>query len=547
LTPTLIPHRFKSVVFLDGSSESRYRTGLVQYVRSLGLEHSQNSFEEALRALSSDQFNARRLVIIDNVDDPSMDMEQLLPQSHHGAIIITTRNHILGHLAPDGHIQLDSMPEDEAIEILIRTSLHPWPPLEQPLTEMQKVCSKLGFLPIALVHAGTYMAQTGASASLYLSKLEESRMPTVKFPVAGQRDTRRYKSAYAAFNVSYKSLPSSAQRVLPLLGVFHWSRFPVECIKVAAHRNFCQDMPQFGEETICTQDAIQFLTELFLPDGEWNDAYFSTIISSLRDYSFITISSDSATELINIHPIIQAWLSDLSSLSGNQELLQTASVRLLSCCSKGCYPLNRYLMSQVLHILSQGYALPINDNAVFAQLLQEGGEYQYSLSLWEKVHQDVKKTYGDKDERVASAGVWLAASYHRFCQYKETEQIMLEVLDLRKEILGPKHPRTIRSLANLAAFYSEVGRHQEAEQLQQEVWRLRKEALGDKHPDTLSSLYHLAVYQHNLGQYSKALKRAQQARGLMKELTLKHPRYDFCVTLITRINYHVSLDSPVSV
>ncbi|PVF92035.1 hypothetical protein CPB86DRAFT_809401 [Serendipita vermifera] len=335
--------QFESVVFLDGSSESRYRAGLVRYVRSLGPEHSQRSFNEALLFLSDSNFNTERLLIIDNVDDPSMDMEPLLPRASHNAIMITTRNHILGHLASDGHLQLETMPEDEAIEALARASLQPWPPFQESMEEVTRLCSKLGFLPIALAHVGSYMAQTGTSLSLYLSRLEESRFPTVKFPAAGQRDTRRYKSAYAALNLSYKSIAPNTQQVLQLLGMLHWNEIPVECVKVAAKQNFVQTTFQFDDEyPSSAQDPIELLAELFLLNGEWCDSHWETILSTLQDYSFITLTSNSTTKLINIHPVVQMWLSDLTSVSGDQDLLQAACGRLLSCCNMGPFPLDQH-------------------------------------------------------------------------------------------------------------------------------------------------------------------------------------------------------------
>jgi hypothetical protein len=152
----LIYNSFTSVFLKDGSSESRYQADLVRYVRALGTEHSQKSFDEALLFISDDSSNGERLLIIDNADDPSMNVEELLPQRDHGAVIITTRIHILGHLAPNGHLELDSMSEDEAIEALTRASLQSWPPIAPVAPAMKRICSELGYLPIALVQAGSY-------------------------------------------------------------------------------------------------------------------------------------------------------------------------------------------------------------------------------------------------------------------------------------------------------------------------------------------------------------------------------------------------------
>jgi hypothetical protein len=67
------------------------------------------------------------------------------------------------------------------------------------------------------------------------------------------------------------------------------------------------------------------------------------------------------------------------------------------------------------------------------------------------------------------------------------------VLELCKEVLGPKHPDTIRAMANLAATWWQQGRSNEAEPLQVEVLELYKEVLGPKHPDTIRAMANLAT------------------------------------------------------
>jgi hypothetical protein len=294
---------------------------LVRYVRALGIEHSQKSFDDALLFISDDNSDGERLLIIDNVDDPSMNIEELLPQCDHGAIIITTRNHILGHIAPNGHLQLDSMSEDEAIETLTRASLYNWPPIEPVTPEVRKVCSELGYLPIALVQAGSYMAQTATSPASYLSKLQESRTTVMKHPAAGQRDMKRYKSAYAAFDASYKALPQRVQKVLQLFGTFHWNQFPVDHLQRSAEEIFRGRLFKLDEEACDNESARNFLTDLFMVDGKWNVYQWDNTIITLRNYSFLTFVTYSTIALASMHPVTHMWLNDLSSSLKNQETL----------------------------------------------------------------------------------------------------------------------------------------------------------------------------------------------------------------------------------
>jgi tetratricopeptide (TPR) repeat protein len=66
----------------------------------------------------------------------------------------------------------------------------------------------------------------------------------------------------------------------------------------------------------------------------------------------------------------------------------------------------------------------------------------------------------------------LAATYHMQGRYDEAERSYVEVLELRREVLGEKHPDTIGSMASLAAIYHAQGRYDEAEKSYVEVLAL---------------------------------------------------------------------------
>ncbi|KAL4882835.1 hypothetical protein BJY04DRAFT_226883 [Aspergillus karnatakaensis] len=70
-------------------------------------------------------------------------------------------------------------------------------------------------------------------------------------------------------------------------------------------------------------------------------------------------------------------------------------------------------------------------------------------------------------------------------QWKEAEELQIQVSGLQKATLGLQHPATLLSMANLAATFLHQGRLKEAESLEVEVLALRKSILGPDHPSTL--------------------------------------------------------------
>jgi Tetratricopeptide repeat len=97
----------------------------------------------------------------------------------------------------------------------------------------------------------------------------------------------------------------------------------------------------------------------------------------------------------------------------------------------------------------------------------------------------IRQYYDDKFSNFAFVlwenGDWVTA-----------EQLELQVMDIRKKLLGLEHPDTLSSMGNLASTYYNQGRWNEAEQLELQVMDMRKKLLGPEHPATLSSMGNLA-------------------------------------------------------
>jgi hypothetical protein len=88
--------------------------------------------------------------------------------------------------------------------------------------------------------------------------------------------------------------------------------------------------------------------------------------------------------------------------------------------------------------------------------------------------------------------------------FNNVEQLEIQVMDMRKKLLGAEHPDTITSMANLASTYQNQGRWNEAEQLEIQVMDMRKKLLGAEHPDTLTSMANLASTYQKQGRWNEA-------------------------------------------
>src|ERR1700678_1176668 len=123
----------------------------------------------------------------------------------------------------------------------------------------------------------------------------------------------------------------------------------------------------------------------------------------------------------------------------------------------------------------------------------------------------IKQYYDDKCNNfglvMMDAGDW-----------NNAEKLFVQVMDMRKKLLGVEHPDTLKSMANLAITYQNQGRWNEAEQL------MSRKLLGAEHPDTLTSMANLAVTYQNQGRWNEAEQLNVQVMDMMKKLLgAEHP------------------------
>jgi tetratricopeptide (TPR) repeat protein len=99
----------------------------------------------------------------------------------------------------------------------------------------------------------------------------------------------------------------------------------------------------------------------------------------------------------------------------------------------------------------------------------------------------------------------------------DSEQLLLQAIDIQIEILGLDHPDTLRTMNFLASTYCAQGKTAEAAALHEEVLEKRKQILGDEHPDTLRTV-------NNLGSTYRAQGKTADAAALHEEALEKRKR-----------------------
>ncbi|KAF8541462.1 hypothetical protein BDD12DRAFT_829275 [Trichophaea hybrida] len=118
----------------------------------------------------------------------------------------------------------------------------------------------------------------------------------------------------------------------------------------------------------------------------------------------------------------------------------------------------------------------------------------------------------------------LASTYSGQGKFGEAEQLEVQVIEVRKRVLGAEHPGTLKSMGNLASTYSGQGKFGEAEQLEVQVIEVGKRVLGSEHPDTLTNMNNYAITLKSLGRANEAIDMMTDVVALLtKVLGDKHP------------------------
>jgi tetratricopeptide (TPR) repeat protein len=118
----------------------------------------------------------------------------------------------------------------------------------------------------------------------------------------------------------------------------------------------------------------------------------------------------------------------------------------------------------------------------------------------------------------------LAAIFTQRGLWQDAEELDVQVVEMRKRVLGAKHPNTLISIANLASTYRSQGRWKEAEKLKMQVMKTRKRVLGAKHPSTLTSIANLASTFWDQGRWKEAEKlNVQVMKTSLRVLGAEHP------------------------
>ncbi|KAL5374129.1 hypothetical protein DPSP01_012190 [Paraphaeosphaeria sporulosa] len=524
----------------------------------------------------------RWLLVLDNVDDTDFlfdaqattskmaakPLQEYLPYCAHGCVLITTRN-------KEAALQLveqrDIMALNPMNALQARTLLTKKLGVQATssnATELTELATVLEHMPLALVQAAAYISQRAplCSVAQYLDrfrKSERKRTSLLSYDKDHLRRDREAKnSIITTWQISFEYIQQtrpSAADLLSLMSFFDRQGIPKDVLQTQAEDqegkvnrkldearagrnghdkrvqfecNDCDVEEQLGEFEIDVEDQLRndsadASEDNNSEDNDSEDGTFFEDVTALRNFSFISVSTDGKT--FEMHALVQ--LSMRTWLAANGKLGRYKEQFINKLCM--VFPTGEYenwIACQALFAHAKAatghkpagasslvqWATLLYRAAWYAECKGNAGEAEVLATQSLKAR---KKVLGRDHEDTIWGIAMVANAYSLAGRWEEAEKLEVQVMEIRKTKLGADHPHTLTGMNNLALTYWNQGRWKEAEELQVQVMEIRKRKLGADHPDTLTGVNNLALTYWDQGRWEESEKLEVQ---VMETLKKKH-------------------------
>ena len=308
--------------------------------------------------------------------------------------------------------------------------------------DMAKLVQRLGYLPLALVQAGTYMRKTKTGCLKYI-ELYEASWSRLAAQTPRLRDYEN-GSIQTTWMISYECVRknTTAGKLLQL-----WAYLDHQDVWYELFRRGCDGCPE------------EFSWMQALAGSEID---FKRIMESLLAYSLIESHRD--WESYSMHPVVHDWCAE--TISRGRRDLMVAALTVVGAAAPGPLEAEYWLLEQRL--------LPHADRCVQQINDLEGLHRLASAEVIDAVH-NLGLLYADQGK------------------HTQAEEMYRRALDGYEKAWGPEHTSTLDTVNNLGSLYADQGKLAEAEQMYRRALDGYINARGLSHPITRLIARNLAL------------------------------------------------------
>ncbi|MCJ1244074.1 hypothetical protein MMC30_001271 [Trapelia coarctata] len=517
--------RFWGVFWIDVTSPETAKQSFAKLGKTGELEATESAGKHWLSHLEEPW-----LLIINNADDPTLDLQSLFPEGDRGHILVTTRNPNFQIHATVGSAEFKGLEEREALLLLRAAGVQsPWDFSTED--NGNEITDTLGYLALALIHTGALIFQKICGLKDYLDFYNEYRQRLSIGRASKAADDHDYYAVYSTWDLSLNFIEQQrteascdAAQLLHIVAFFHFEHIRVDVFtRGLSNRSKALDSPK----------NMSFSARIF-------QAIRNRLQPPLRSFSLI--SYDGKDDSFPLHPVVHAWARDRNS-PGSQALWAQVALNTLAEAiqlppndsgeaheefRRDILPhLNLCLAACPIQIIDYealfgGYRLPLalvlkymvlltfGDQvwkaAKFGYVYLERGFFRDAAVLLLSVKDALVQSRGYKNNETMLAMLALAKAYWGLGRLKEAVVLQKFVVEARTEVLGTKHAETLSAMDQLGQSYWLNGEYHEALELQALTTERMKETLGPEHTDTLAAMDNLGVTHGSWQRYEESVE-----------------------------------------
>ncbi|CAD6590890.1 MAG: hypothetical protein ASARMPREDX12_004774 [Alectoria sarmentosa] len=546
---------FWGVFWIDASSNEHARQSFSTIARIGRVEPNERAAKNWLSSLGKEQ---PWLLIIDNADEISFPVEECYPDGDCGIILITTRNPILkvhGTIGPR-YYEFAELKDTESIELLLRAADAPLPWSPSTQESAKDICRTLGYLPLALMHAGKTILARQCTLENYPSFFEKNwtRIRRIK----SSNDARPVSDANAAIYSSYELIhdgivakgTQASEDALDLLKVFsflHRQRIRADIFLRAASNPRLEILEQKrrdheeNEVSIGTRPSVPwahkfrtfgfgvlaFLLKLgyrpvlprmlsdALESRRFDDLRLREALKELFQMSLVFANPDPKDDSYSMHPAVHLWVRERPEMKIADQAVWCQVTATILTQAILLPPLGdkeedeifrRDLLPHVRHVQE-------NEQTIRTSFLEN---QESRRRMWPAIQPRL-------DRGRALQLVKFSLVYSQCGLFEAAEKLQIQVADFATKMLGIEHTITMDILLLLSSTYWQLTRIQEAADLQQRVLEACINVRGKNDLKTLKIMDAYGSSQWQQGRIPEARKIHETAvEGFKKVLGDNH-------------------------
>ena len=515
--------RFWGVFFVDASSTDLAEQAFSKMARVCKVGETMEDFKKCLTN-SPEPW----LLILDNADDPLLDISRFFPLGNRGTIIITSRNPDLKCHAPLRSRELRDMETDDAITLLLRSG--DLPSEDQNLWNLAlEIVQTLGHLALAVSHAGASIRQRARSLEDYLDNYQRHRKKLLSSRAVQAGSDYKY-TVYTTWEISVDSIKelarnetdSTASNALELLNVFGFCHFDdiTEGMFRSAWDNleFTEAHPWWASNLLGMIRNPQLL--------DWDSFGFTEAIQLLSSYSLIHVSG--VESRISLHPLVHSWIRDSLNEEAHKRWWNITVSTLAFAAEYSSYHLKRQLRVHLRHCIGIGQIDDLfleDDNSldrveISSQIIKVYSDHPWkdAVMLSERALKYSTKVLGDECYSTCLLSYQLARCLNCLYEYQKASDLLQNKVDVCIRVVGPTKELTLKIMGQLAWAYRGQGRMQESLKLAEKSLAICEKSLDESDDRYLDALEYLAKAYSDLGRHEEALDLFEKVLQKKKEI-----------------------------